>query len=59
MTVSDDGGGLPGGLRPRAGSSLGLSIVRTLVETELRGSFSIGPGDPRGTVARVEAELPG
>jgi two-component sensor histidine kinase len=58
VTVSDDGAGLPEGLSSD-GTSLGLSIVRTLVETELRGTFTIGPGAPRGTLARVEADLPG
>jgi two-component sensor histidine kinase len=57
VSVCDDGTGLPGGV-PRDGTSLGLSIVRTLVETELRGTFTIGPGETSGTVARVEADLP-
>ncbi|GAA1913689.1 sensor histidine kinase [Nocardioides marmoribigeumensis] len=57
VEVCDDGAGLPAGLPPES-TSLGLSIVRTLVETELRGTFALGPGDPRGTVARVEADLP-
>jgi two-component sensor histidine kinase len=57
VTVSDDGAGLPAG-HLDDGSSLGLSIVRTLVETELRGSFRIARGEPRGTVARVVADLP-
>ena len=57
VTVRDEGAGLPDGLV--GGTSLGLSIVRTLVETELRGTFTIGRGDPRGTVARVVADLPG
>jgi two-component sensor histidine kinase len=57
VEVCDDGAGLPAGLPPES-TSLGLSIVRTLVETELRGTFALGPGDTRGTVARVEADLP-
>ena len=40
VTVDDDGVGLPDGLRPRTRStSLGLSIVRTLVESELGGQL--------------------
>jgi two-component sensor histidine kinase len=57
VEVCDDGAGLPEG-HPRDGASLGLSIVRTLVETELRGTFSLARNEPRGTVARVEADLP-
>ena len=57
VTVTDDGAGLPEGLGDD-GASLGLSIVRTLVETELRGTFTLAAGDPRGTVAQVVAELP-
>ncbi len=57
VSVSDDGAGLPAGMGD-ASTSLGLSIVRTLVETELRGTFTLGPGDPRGTVARVVADVP-
>ena len=58
MDVCDDGVGLPEGHPPET-TSLGLSIVRTLVETELRGSFTIGRSEPRGTVARVETDLSG
>ena len=38
-----------------ASTQLGLSIVRTLVESELGGVLEIGPGS-RGT--RVQADLP-
>ena len=34
---------------PTASTSLGLSIVRTLVESELGGQFEIGPGPDGGT----------
>jgi len=57
VSVVDDGAGLPAGVGD-GGTSLGLSIVRTLVETELRGTFTIGAGEPRGTVARVVADVP-
>lgn len=60
MCVSDDGRGLPeGGAGALSGTSLGLSIVRTLVETELRGSFTLESGPSGGTEARVVADLPG
>jgi two-component sensor histidine kinase len=58
VDVVDDGRGVPEGLETEGGTestgSLGLSIVRTLVESELGGSFRIEPvpgGD--GTLARV------
>jgi two-component sensor histidine kinase len=38
VRVSDDGVGMPNGFE--AGSSLGLSIVKTLVESELNGTLS-------------------
>jgi len=41
-----------------AGStSLGLSIVRTLVESELGGSLHVGPGPDGGTRVRVELQV--
>ncbi|NPD05768.1 PAS domain-containing protein [Nocardioides sp. zg-1308] len=55
MVVEDDGRGLPGGFDLDTSTQLGLSIVRTLVESELGGVLEIGPGS-RGT--RVQADLP-
>jgi two-component sensor histidine kinase len=52
VRVADDGIGLPAGFDPVASSSLGLSIVRTLVG-ELGGSMQIGPGSARGTVVAL------
>ena len=40
--------GLPPGFDLDASTSLGLSIVRTLVESELDGQLEIGPGRRRG-----------
>ncbi|MGO4255336.1 sensor histidine kinase [Marmoricola sp. RAF53] len=49
VRVVDDGIGLPAGFDPAGLSSLGLSIVRTLV-AELGGSLTIGPrADGTGT----------
>jgi len=45
VTVEDDGRGLPDGFDPDA-VNLGLSIVRTLVESELDGQFEMGPAHP-------------
>jgi len=55
VVVEDDGCGLPAGFEPD-GQSLGLSIVRTLVESELDGTFEIGPAPGSGT--RVGVDLP-
>jgi len=56
VVVEDDGRGLPPGFDPESTSSLGLSIVRTLVESELDGTFAIGPAPGSGT--RVSVDLP-
>jgi two-component sensor histidine kinase len=55
VVVEDDGGGLPDDFDLDTSTQLGLSIVRTLVESELGGVLEIGPGS-RGT--RVQADLP-
>jgi two-component system, sensor histidine kinase PdtaS len=61
VEVVDDGRGLPPGFEPEAISrtSLGLQIVRTLVEHELAGTLVIGPRpDGRaGTCASVAVPL--
>jgi two-component sensor histidine kinase len=56
LTVDDDGAGLPVGFDLATSTSLGLSIVRTLVESELAGRLEVGAGPVGGT--RVEVELP-
>jgi two-component sensor histidine kinase len=56
VSVEDDGVGLPGGFDPDGSTSLGLSIVRTLVESELDGILELGPGADGGT--RVRVDLP-
>src|SRR5918993_3782255 len=63
VAVSDNGVGLPEGFQIDKATGLGLSIVRTLVTTELSGTIDIhqgtGPGDRPGTVVdltvRIEA----
>ena len=57
LRVSDDGRGLPPGFDLDASTSLGLSIVRTLVESELGGSLGLVSHD--GTVATVDLPVPG
>ena len=56
VTVEDDGVGLPDGFDLDTSTSLGLSIVRTLVESELDGMLEMGTGSSGGT--RVSLDLP-
>jgi two-component sensor histidine kinase len=44
VRVIDDGVGVPDGFSSADAQSLGLTIVRTLVTTELGGSIELGPG---------------
>jgi two-component sensor histidine kinase len=55
ITVSDDGVGLPEGFNLEASTGLGLSIVRTLVTSELAGTIALGPRDDgrRGTTVTL------
>ncbi|MGL5824253.1 MAG: sensor histidine kinase [Nocardioides sp.] len=58
LTVDDDGCGLPEGFDLAASGHLGLSIVRTLVNSELSGSLAIEPGlTGRGTCAIITLPL--
>ncbi|MHB0976731.1 MAG: sensor histidine kinase [Candidatus Aquicultorales bacterium] len=41
LEVSDDGSGLPEGFDPERDSNLGLQIVKTLVEEELKGDWAV------------------
>lgn len=58
ITVDDDGRGLPGDFDLDGSTNLGLSIVRTLVESELGGRLELGavPG-ASGTRAAVDVPL--
>jgi two-component sensor histidine kinase len=57
LTVDDDGRGLPEGFDLDGSTTLGLSIVRTLVESELGGTLTLGPA-PRGRGTRAEIIVP-
>jgi two-component sensor histidine kinase len=58
FTVDDDGRGLPDGFDLAGSSTLGLSIVGTLVESELSGRLSLGPAPSgRGTRAAIDVPL--
>ncbi|NGN68897.1 PAS domain-containing protein [Streptomyces sp. A7024] len=56
VTVQDDGRGLPEGFDAQRSGNLGLQIVRTLVEGELGGAFTMAPAPERGT--RVTLDIP-
>jgi len=59
VRVEDDGVGLPAGFEIGMTNSLGLSIVRDLVTSQLGGSITLETGrDNRGTVARLLVPLP-
>jgi two-component sensor histidine kinase/PAS domain-containing protein len=55
LTVRDDGVGLPAGFDPSTAAHLGLEIVRTVVEDDLRGTLSFSGG--RGTTVTVRVPL--
>ena len=57
ITVQDNGPGLPPGFEAEKDGNLGLTIVRTLIEDELKGQFTIK--EDRGTQAEVTFPLPG
>ncbi|WP_183094474.1 sensor histidine kinase [Nocardioides stalactiti] len=57
LTVDDDGQGLPEGFELDTSPSLGLSIVKTLVEAELGGHLTLGASPSGGTRADVSVPL--
>jgi two-component sensor histidine kinase len=58
VAVSDDGAGLPEGFDVDRAAGLGLQIVRTLVEAELGGRLTVGPGAAGGACAEVSVPRP-
>ena len=54
LTVRDDGVGLPEGFEPRS-AHLGLAIVKTVVEDDLRGTLTFSGG--RGTTVTIRVPL--
>ncbi len=57
LCVDDDGRGLPQGFDLATSTHLGLSIVRTLVESELSGTLRLGAA-PSGTGTRADVDVP-
>lgn len=56
VKIEDDGVGLPAGFNLKESSNLGLQIVRTLTESELKGSLEI-QGSEKGTTAQLRFEI--
>jgi two-component sensor histidine kinase len=56
VKIEDDGVGLPKGFNLKDSSNLGLQIVRTLTESELKGSLEI-QGSENGTTAQLHFEI--
>jgi two-component sensor histidine kinase len=59
VVIADDGKGLPPGFSLERTERLGLQIVRTLVESELRGSLSLRRRPRGGTEAVLRVPLRG
>jgi two-component sensor histidine kinase len=57
VLVVDDGVGLPAGFRIDDATGLGLTIVRTLIETDLGGRIDLRPGEGAGTVVELTVPL--
>ena len=57
VSIRDDGVGLPADFSLDDTEGLGLQIVRTLVESELRGTLSLCGGENGGTEARLRIPL--
>jgi len=57
VQVSDDGRGLPAGFDLASSPRLGLRIVRTLVDGELRGSIVVEPAPSAGTRALLRVPV--
>jgi two-component sensor histidine kinase len=53
VEVRDDGWGLPEGFDIERTTSLGLSIVRDLVVSQLGGSITMAPVSTGGTTVRI------
>jgi two-component sensor histidine kinase len=58
VSVADNGVGLPEQFSLDSATSLGLQIVRTLVESELGGLLEISPRAGGGTIVVVALPLP-
>ena len=58
LSVRDDGAGLPEGFDAATSAHLGLAIVKTVVEDDLRGALDLSSGTRRGTTVTIRVPLP-
>jgi two-component sensor histidine kinase len=56
LTVSDNGEGLPDDFDGEQSDTLGMFIVRSLVE-QINGSINIGPANPQGTEVTIRFQI--
>jgi two-component sensor histidine kinase len=54
LLIEDDGQGLPKGFQLEQSKSLGLKIIRTVVESDLKGTFTLEDKFSGGTLATVK-----
>jgi two-component sensor histidine kinase len=54
LLIADDGQGLPKGFQLEQSKSLGLKIIRTVVESDLKGTFTLEDKFSGGTLATVK-----
>jgi two-component sensor histidine kinase len=57
LVVRDDGAGLPEGFDVESSANLGLAIVKTVVEDDLRGTLAFASATGRGTTVTVRVPL--
>jgi len=57
LGVHDDGAGLPAGFDAAESAHLGLAIVKTVVEDDLRGTLHLSSGRTRGTTVTIRVPL--
>ena len=58
LSVRDDGAGLPAEFDAATSAHLGLAIVKTVVEDDLRGVLDFSSGHTRGTTVTIRVPLP-
>ncbi|MBI2932875.1 MAG: response regulator [Planctomycetes bacterium] len=57
IAILDDGKGLPADFSLTGSSNLGLRLVRSVVEEDLKGTFELAPREPAGTRAILRVPL--
>jgi two-component sensor histidine kinase len=57
LVVRDDGRGLPADFDLESSANLGLAIVKTVVEDDLRGTLAFGGASGRGTTVTIRVPV--